>query len=362
MLMCVGSMSSVSLIASKTRERRWLFWAGIVTLSVQLVLIVLQLWVMNTSNTTIPVVIGKLMPWIFVVLSIAPIFYILNFKEELASLEKVGDTPPSKLLKGLQNALGVISLIAVFLVLTNSFSHYAWQQGKLERSKSLVGDFEARTYVNDQNDTLRYRWLVPKDYNRNEKYPLVVNLHKGGGVGSDNLTQMDGTSFAQLLTTDENREKHPAFLFLPQSPSSTGFGGILGDPDMSDLIFEAMDSLEQEYNIDERRRYVVGMSLGGYGSWHLIGVEPEKFAAAIPICGGGDTAMASRMTNIAIWAFHGKSDKAVPVELTRDMIKGIKEAGGNPKYTEYSAGHLIWDCVKSTPEILDWLFAQKRID
>lgn len=360
MLLCSGSIYSVSLLTSETRHKRWLFRVGIVGLTIQLILVALQLWAMNAGNETISLTIGQVMPWILVVLTMTLVFYILNFREELNSLKNEGNTVPSKFLTGLRNILGVISLFAIFLVLTNAFSHYAWQKGKLDRSKLLVGDFEARTYVNHQNDTLRYRWLLPKDYKANKKYPLVVNLHNGGGVGSDNLVQMDGTNFAQLLVTSENREKHPAFIFLPQSPTNTGFGGILGEPDMSDLIFEAMDSLEQKYNIDDQRRYVVGMSLGGYGSWHLIGVDPERFAAALPICGGGDPAMASKMTNIPIWAFHGKNDKAVPVELTRDMIKGIREAGGNPKYTEFSAGHLIWDRVKNTPGLLDWLFAQKK--
>lgn len=360
MLLCVGSIYSVSLLISKTKHRRWLFWAGFLGLAMQLIMIALQLWAINAENGAIPLYIGKVMPWILVIHTLTLIFYILNFKEEINSLKNEGSTMPSKFLRGLQNTLGLIALIAILLVLTNAFSHYTWQESKLERSKLLVGDFVARTYVNDQNDTLRYRWLLPKDYNANMKYPLVVNLHNGGGIGSDNLVQMDGTDFAQLLTTDENRDKYPAFIFLPQSPSDSGFGGILDDPGISGLLFEVMESLEQEYNIDKQRRYVVGTSLGGYGSWYLIGAKPEKFAAAIPICGGGDPAMASNMANVHIWAFHGADDKAVPVDLTRDMIKAIKKAGGNPKYTEFSAGHLIWDKVRSTPGILDWLFAQKK--
>lgn len=360
MLLCVGLIYSVSLLTSKTRHKRWLFWAGSIGFSAQFTLLVLQLLAINFMNETIGFIIAKVTPWIFVTLILALAFYILNFKEELTLFKNKDGTKPSKLLMGIRNALGVISTIAIFLVLSSGFSEYAWQTGQVARSKLLVGDFEARTYVNNQNDTLRYRLLLPKDYNSSKKYPLVVNLHNGGGVGKDNLIHMDATSTAQLLSTDENREKYPSIIFLPQSPSNAGFGGILNEPDISSLVFEAMDYLEQEYNIDDKRRYVIGMSLGGYGSWHFIGLKPEKFAAAVPICGGGTPALASKMINIPIWAFHGTDDKAVPVDLTREMIKAIREAGGSPKYTEFSAGHLIWDKVQNTPGFLDWLFAQKK--
>jgi len=70
--------------------------------------------------------------------------------------------------------------------------------------------------------------------------------------------------------------------------------------------------------------------------------------------------MASNMIDIPIWAFHGAHDKAVPVDLTRNMIKAIENAGGSPKYTEFSAGHLIWGKVVDTPGVIEWLFAQKK--
>ena len=65
--------------------------------------------------------------------------------------------------------------------------------------------------------------------------------------------------------------------------------------------------------------------------------------------------------NVSVWAFHGEEDKNVLVKLSRDMIEAIKQAGGNPRYTEFpGAGHDIWNRVKDTPGLLEWLFAQKR--
>ena len=84
------------------------------------------------------------------------------------------------------------------------------------------------------------------------------------------------------------------------------------------------------------------------------------FAAAIPVCGGGDPKLARNIVDVPVWAFHGEKDRSVPVKLTREMIDAIKNAGGHPRYTEFpDAGHNIWDEVKNTPGLLEWLFAQK---
>ena len=84
------------------------------------------------------------------------------------------------------------------------------------------------------------------------------------------------------------------------------------------------------------------------------------FAAAMPVCGGGDESAAPKLTKVSIWAFHGEKDEAVTVERSRRMIGAIRQAGGTPSYTEYKgAGHVIWDRVFSEPELLSWVFAQK---
>jgi predicted peptidase len=119
--------------------------------------------------------------------------------------------------------------------------------------------------------------------------------------------------------------------------------------------------LEQEYSIDPKRRYVIGASLGGYGSWSFIQTRSEVFAAAVPICGGGDPTLAHKLVDIPLWVFHGAKDRSVPVKLSRDMIKAIKDAGGNPRYSEFpDQGHIIYESVRNTPGLLAWMFNQKR--
>jgi uncharacterized protein (DUF2141 family) len=117
-------------------------------------------------------------------------------------------------------------------------------------------------------------------------------------------------------------------------------------------------------NLDINRIYVTGLSMGGYGTWEMLQRRPEFFAAAIPICGGGDKLQASKLTQIPIWAFHGTKDKAVPVIRTTDMYESIKSVTKlNPlriKMTLYeNKGHLIWNETYNNSEVIKWLLAQR---
>jgi predicted peptidase len=126
-------------------------------------------------------------------------------------------------------------------------------------------------------------------------------------------------------------------------------------------VLELLLALEVTFSLDTRRLYVTGQSLGGFGTWSLISERPDMFAAAIPVCGGGDEAAAANLTKVSIWAFHGEKDASVSVERSRKMITAIRRAGALPRYTEYKgAGHVIWDRVYSEPELLTWVFAQNR--
>jgi predicted peptidase len=127
------------------------------------------------------------------------------------------------------------------------------------------------------------------------------------------------------------------------------------------LVYEAIVSLNKEVGLDAKRRYVTGISRGGYGTWNFIMTRPDLFAAAIPVCGGGTARISPGVAEIAVWAFHGEKDKNVPVAGSRDMISALKKAGGHPRYTEFAnEGHSIWDRASTTPGLWDWLFAQRK--
>ncbi|MFO0901893.1 MAG: prolyl oligopeptidase family serine peptidase [Pirellulales bacterium] len=229
--------------------------------------------------------------------------------------------------------------------------------------------FEARTYTDAQGDKLLYRLLTPKNYDPNKKYPLVVFLHGAGERGNDNFAQLKHgmADFA----SDAAREKHPAFVMAPQCPTNEKWVDVDWSSPKSDmperpaspmrLTLAAIEQLQKEYSIDADRLYLTGLSMGGYGTWDALQRHPRMFAAAIPICGGGDPKHASKFVHVPLWAFHGDKDTAVKPERSREMIAALKAAGGSPQYTEYKdVGHDSWTATYKNSEVIDWLFAQKR--
>src|SRR5678815_4809601 len=224
-------------------------------------------------------------------------------------------------------------------------------------SQDTVDGFIARTYRNGRQ-TMPYRLFVPSNYDKSQSYPLVIWLHGGGSAGDDNLGQisLDNKLGTHFWTRKENQDKHPAFVLAPQS---LGTWDSNADTQMSEelnLVMDILAVVRKDYAIDSNRLYVAGQSNGGIGVFGLITKKPGLFAAAIPLCGAGNTNIASRAAKTAVWAFHGEKDDVIPAEHSRKMIAALKKAGGMPKYTEYKGiGHDIWEMVFKEPQLEDWL-------
>ena len=124
---------------------------------------------------------------------------------------------------------------------------------------------------------------------------------------------------------------------------------------------ELLDDVISRYSVDENRQYVGGFSMGGYATWYLITAYPERFAAAVPCCGGSDPAYAKYIKDMPIWTFHSTDDATVKVEATREMVSALRALGSDVKYTEFSnLGHNVWDYAFQSEQVLDWMFAQKN--
>jgi predicted peptidase len=110
--------------------------------------------------------------------------------------------------------------------------------------------------------------------------------------------------------------------------------------------------------------------MGGYGTWSVGLKNPERFAAIVPICGGGSIldvllvlpGKQSALKNLPVWAFHGAKDPVVPVEESEQMINALTKAGNqNTKLTVYSdAGHDSWTEAYNSQELYDWLLQHTR--
>ncbi|RYD29767.1 MAG: phospholipase, partial [Verrucomicrobiaceae bacterium] len=127
-----------------------------------------------------------------------------------------------------------------------------------------------------------------------------------------------------------------------------------------DGLLELVEKTSREQPVDPKRFYVTGISMGGFATWDLLGRAPKKIAAAIPICGGGDTDLVRRYGNVPIWAFHGDADPVVPVRTTKDMVAALEKAGGKPKVTYYpGVEHDSWTQTYSNPDVIRWLLDQR---
>jgi predicted peptidase len=127
------------------------------------------------------------------------------------------------------------------------------------------------------------------------------------------------------------------------------------------MVLRVVEQLKKDYRIDPKRLYLMGLSMGGFGTWDTVERHPEMFAAAVPICGGGDSKRVGEIAKLPVWVFHGEKDSVVPVRLSREMVEALKAAGGSPRYTEYpGVDHNSWTPAFKEPELLKWLTAQKR--
>ena len=228
---------------------------------------------------------------------------------------------------------------------------------------------EAREWKAPDGTLVKYRWSEPPTLEPGKTYPLVLFLHGAGERGDDNAAQLKHGVLPILEAA--NKLGEPCFLIAPQCPADRWWAPIRRDTmrlkaadqpnNMLDSVLALVDATLKSHPVDPKRFYVTGLSMGGYATWDLLGRVPERIAAAVPICGGGDPALAEKFKDIPIWAFHGEADATVPVKTTRDMITALEKAGGKPKATYYpQVNHDSWTRTYQDPEVIRWMFAQRK--
>lgn len=257
--------------------------------------------------------------------------------------------------------LRVFFLTAVLIV---SVAAQKYETGFLDRAVVVTGV------------EYRYQVYVPREFNKKQKWPVVVALHGGGEYGSDGMRH---TNVGLAPAIRRNPERFPAIVIFPQAKADGKPGWQLGG---GEAAMAAVDRAIKEFNGDPRRIVLTGYSAGGNGTWSLASLYPTKFAAIVPVCAfvsefrgrstpilypalapGDDpfTDIAKKVSSLPIWMVHGAKDDVVLPDESRKMFDALKKLGANVQYTELpNANHNAWDPAYSNAELIAWMLAQKR--
>lgn len=207
---------------------------------------------------------------------------------------------------------------------------------------------------------VNYLLFLPQGYQaKSEKrWPLILFLHGAGERG---------TNIWQVAThgPPKNVREHPDFPFIVVSPQCPE-----GQIWSNDIVIGLLDEIIRKYAVDTSRVYLTGLSMGGYGTWRIGLTNPERFAAIVPICGGGEmisVMLSSRdktraLQTLGVWAFHGGKDPVVPLDESQRMVDALKRAGVREvKFTVYpEAGHNSWTEAYNEPQLYQWLLEHQR--
>jgi predicted peptidase len=221
------------------------------------------------------------------------------------------------------------------------------------RADNPTTGFIDRTFKNADGKESKYVLYVPASYKGDKAYPVILFLHGSVESGNDGKKQVT----VGLGKAIADQKDFPFLVVFPQSEKRNW------DANSEDgkRAVAILDEVCKEYKTDPNRIYLTGLSMGGFGTWSQAAKNPQRWAAIVPICGGGDPKTATTIKDLPCWCFHGAADKTVNVDRSRQMIEALKAAGGKPIYTEYpNVDHNSWDMAYANKELYEWLLKQQR--
>ena len=242
----------------------------------------------------------------------------------------------------------------------------------LDRSPAAAisaDDFSAGRFTARDGTTLPYRLLSPAHIEPGRRYPLVVQFHGSGAIGTDNRAQVERDFAARTWAIPAIRARHPVFILVPQFPvRSANYDNpttpriAIATPALSAAL-ELVDVIVAQQPVDPARIYASGFSMGGSATWLSLLARPELFAAAMPISGiAPDRDRAKELKHIPILVLHGDADTENPIDADREMVAAIRAAGGRQvrMRTHVGLAHMPPGDLVPGDAWRDWLFAQHR--
>ena len=214
--------------------------------------------------------------------------------------------------------------------------------------------FVTKEFKNADDTLSKYVVFVPGAYDGKTEFPVILFLHGSGETKGGTKMPVE-VGIGPVIKKQE--KTFPYIVVIPQAEKRPWSAGS----EDGKRAMAILDAVQKEYKTDTKRVILTGLSMGGYGTWSHAAAFPDKWAAIVPVCGGGNAKDAEKIKDIPCWNFHGDKDTAVKVELSRTMIEALKKAGGKPKYTEYQGvGHNSWDAAYGDKELWTWLAEQKQ--
>lgn len=202
-----------------------------------------------------------------------------------------------------------------------------------------------------QLEGMEYLVCRPSGYRAGERYPVVLFLH-GAGTRGDDIALLRNNPFMREVV-----DRYADYGFITVAPHckhGTWFDHFERLRRLTHKIAHAPDT-------DPERLYLIGNSMGGYGTWQLAMSMPEYFAAILPICGGGMAWNTSQLVNVPVWAFHGERDTVVSPDESRRMVEALRARGGDARLTVYpEAAHDAWTPTFADAEVFAWLFSKRN--
>ncbi len=209
---------------------------------------------------------------------------------------------------------------------------------------------------------LNYLLFIPRQYSGDPdaKWPLLIFLHgiaqRGDTPEALETIKVDGPP--KLV---EDQEEFPFIVLSPQCPSETRWHVVF------DRLEALIESVITSYAVNERRIYLTGLSMGGFGTWRLALKHPDRFAAIAPIAGGYIFASdevpedIGVLKNLPIWAFHGGEDEAVAPWQSQILVDALRLCSANIRFTLFPhANHAdTWKRAYDDPELFTWLLEQR---
>lgn len=229
-------------------------------------------------------------------------------------------------------------------------------------------EYQPNLWIQGQ-DTLPFQLVLPANYQPGQQYPIMVLLHGSGERGNDNQKQLK--HFLPLVNNQVVRRKYPFIYVIPQCPAGKSWSNYLRNRDSASytmpklaprplaMVHDLVLSLEKKYGADSKRRYISGLSMGGFGTFEMLAYYPGVFRAAVPICGGAHTSQYAAIGKTPLWLFHGDMDQVVKVSFSRKVVEAMRDKKKQVVYTELpGVQHDSWVAAYSNPLWLDWLWAQ----